>query len=61
MSEKSDCCLWDQPCFDTFHELIIVEALWSQLVRQVGKQVVVTRREIKAVRKVVRHLSVEML
>jgi hypothetical protein len=26
---KEACLLWAQPCFDTFHYLIIVEALWS--------------------------------
>jgi hypothetical protein len=27
---KAVCCLWAQPHFDTFHQLIIVEVLWSQ-------------------------------
>jgi hypothetical protein len=39
---KEVCRLWAQPCFDTFHQfVIIVEALWSQPVIQEGKQVVV--------------------
>jgi hypothetical protein len=38
---KEGCHLWAQPCYDIFHQLlIIVEALWSQPVLQVGKQVV---------------------
>jgi hypothetical protein len=38
------CCLWAQPCFDSFHQLlIIVEALGSQLVIQVGKEVYLLR------------------
>jgi hypothetical protein len=56
------CCLWVWPCFYTFHRLFYIgEVLWSQRVLQVGKQVVVARNEIKAVRRVVRQLSVEML
>jgi hypothetical protein len=56
------CRPWAQPCFDTFHQLLItVEALWSQPVLQVGKQVVVTQSEIRAVRRVVKQLLAEML
>jgi hypothetical protein len=59
---KEVCRLWAQPCFDTFNQLlIIVEALWSQPVLQVGKQVVVAWSKIKAVRRVVRQLPTEML
>jgi hypothetical protein len=51
---KEVCCMWAQPCFDTFHQfLITVEALWSQPVLRVGKGVVVTRSEIRAERRVV--------
>jgi hypothetical protein len=39
----------------------IVEALWTQPVLQVGKQVVVTRRKIRAVRRVVKQLPVKVL
>jgi hypothetical protein len=47
-SVKEVCCLWAQPHFDTFHQLlIIIEALWCQPVLQVGKQVVVTWSEIR--------------
>jgi hypothetical protein len=49
---KGVCCLWAQPHFDTFHQLITVEALWSQPVLQVGKQVVVARSEVMNVRRV---------
>jgi hypothetical protein len=35
--------------------------LWSKPILQVGKQVVVARSEIRAVRRVVRQLPVEML
>jgi hypothetical protein len=59
---KEVCCLWAQPCSDTFHKLlIVVEVLCSQLVLQVGKQVVVARSEIRVVRRVVKQLSGEML
>jgi hypothetical protein len=34
---KEVCRLWAQPHFDTFHQLITVEVLWSQPVLQVGK------------------------
>jgi hypothetical protein len=48
--------------FDTFHQLlIIVEALWSQTALQVGKQVVVARSEMRAVRREVKQLPVEKL
>jgi hypothetical protein len=58
---KEVCCLWAQPRFDTFHQLlIIVEVPWSQPVLQVGKQVVVARSEIRAVTRVVKQLPVEM-
>jgi hypothetical protein len=36
---KEVCYLWAGPRFDTFHQLIIVEALWLQPVLQVGKWV----------------------
>jgi hypothetical protein len=56
------CRLWAQPRFDTIRQpLIIVGALWLQPVLQIGKQVVVTRSEIRAVRSVVKQLPVEML
>jgi hypothetical protein len=59
---KEVCCLWTQPRSDIFHQLfIIVEALWSQPVLLVGIQAVVTRSEIRAVRRVVKHLPDEML
>jgi hypothetical protein len=59
---KGVCLLWAQPCFDTFHQIhIIVKALWSHPVLQVGKQVVVAWSEIMAVRSVVRQLPFEML
>jgi hypothetical protein len=51
---KEACYLWSEPHFDTFHRLIIVEALLSKPVLQVGKQVVVVQSEIRAVRRVVR-------
>jgi hypothetical protein len=52
-------CLLAQPCFDIFHQLlIIVEALSSQSVPQVGRQVVVAWSEIRAVRRVVKQLPV---
>jgi hypothetical protein len=45
---KEVCRMWAQPRFDIFHQLLItVEALWSEPALQVGKQVVVARREIK--------------
>jgi hypothetical protein len=53
--------LWAQPRFDTFHQLIIVEAVCMQPILQVGKQVVVTWSEIRALRRVVKQLPVEML
>jgi hypothetical protein len=53
LSKRYACCLWAQWRFDTFHHgLIIVTALWLQPVLQVGKWVVVTWSEIKAVRRV---------
>jgi hypothetical protein len=52
--------LWAEPHFDTFYQLIIAEALWSQTA-QVGKQVVVARTELRAVRRMVRILQVEKL
>jgi hypothetical protein len=49
-------------CDYTFHQLlIIVEALWSHPVLQISKQVVVTQNKIRAVRRVVKQLPVEML
>jgi hypothetical protein len=54
--------LWAQSCFDTFCQLLVtVEALWSQPALQEGKQVVVAQSEIRAGRRVVRQLPVEML
>jgi hypothetical protein len=41
--------------------LIIIEASWFQPVLQAGKQAVVARSEIRAVRRVVKQLPVEML
>jgi hypothetical protein len=58
---KEVCCLC-QPHFDTFHQLLIIaEALWSQPVLQVGRQVVVAQSEIRAQRRVIKQLPVEML
>jgi hypothetical protein len=56
-------CLWDQPHFDTFHRHINVEVLWSHSVWQAGtsKQVAVAWSKIRAVRRVVRQLPVDML
>jgi hypothetical protein len=52
---KEVCSPWAQPQFDTFHELhITVEVLSSHTILHVGKQVVVTRSEIRAVRGVVK-------
>jgi hypothetical protein len=51
VSKKSAACELS-PLFDDFHQLfIILETLWSQQVLQVGKQVVVARSEIRAVRR----------
>jgi hypothetical protein len=59
---KEICHLWAQLHFDTFHQLlIIVEALWSHPVLHVGKQVVVTQSEIRAVRRVVKQPPVKVL
>jgi hypothetical protein len=59
---KEICPLWAQPHFDTFHQLsFIVEALWSQPVFQVGKRMVVAWSDIRAVRRLVKQLPVEML
>jgi hypothetical protein len=44
---KAVCRLWLRPRSDTLHQLLIIaEALWSQPVLQVGKQVVVVRSEM---------------
>jgi hypothetical protein len=44
---KEVCRLWAQPHFDMFRQLlIIVEALWSQPVLQVGKQMVVAQSKL---------------
>jgi hypothetical protein len=37
---KEVCHLRPQPCFDTFHQLLIAEALWSQPVLQAGNFIV---------------------
>jgi hypothetical protein len=59
---KEVCYLWVQPLFETFHQLLIfIKALRSQPVLQVHKQVVVYWSEIRAVRWMVKELSVEML
>jgi hypothetical protein len=58
---KEVCRLWAQPYFDTFHHLITVEALWSQSVLQLAKWVVVAWSKIRAVRRAVKELSVEIL
>jgi hypothetical protein len=53
---KEVCYLQAQPQSDTFHKLlIIVEVLWTQLVFQVAQS------EIRAVRRVVKQLLLEML
>jgi hypothetical protein len=50
-----------QPRFDTIHQLlIIVEPLWSYPVLQVCKQMVIACREIRALRRVVKQLPVEI-
>jgi hypothetical protein len=54
-------CLKVQPHFDTVHQLITVEVLWSQPVLQVGKQVAVSWSEIRTVRWAVEQLPVGML
>lgn len=54
--------LWARQRFDTFHILLtIVEALWSQSAIQESKQVVVSRNESRAVRRVVKQFPVEKL
>jgi hypothetical protein len=59
---KEVCCLWAQPCLDTFHQLlIIVEVPRSQPVLQVGKDVVVAQSKIRAVRWVFKQLPIDML
>jgi hypothetical protein len=59
---KKVCRLWAQPCFDTFHLLLIIdEALWSKPVHQVGKQLEVAQSEIRAAGRVFKQLQVEML
>jgi hypothetical protein len=58
---KDVCSLWAQSRFDTFQQLIIVEALRYQPVLQIGKKVTVAWSEIKAVGKVVKQLPAEML
>jgi hypothetical protein len=58
---KKICRLRAQPRFDTIHQLLtIVEALRSQPVLQVGKQVVVVRSKIRVVRRIVKQLLVEV-
>jgi lipid-A-disaccharide synthase-like uncharacterized protein len=58
---KEVCHLWAQSCFDTLDQLlVIIEELWSQPVLQVGKQVVVTQSKVRAVRRAVKQLLVEM-
>jgi hypothetical protein len=48
--------------FDTSQQLLItVEALWSQPILQVGKQVVVARSENRVVRRMVKQHPAEML
>jgi hypothetical protein len=56
--------LWAQPRVDTFLQLLITaETLWSQPVLQIGtsKQVVTAWSEIRAVRRVIKKLAVEMV
>jgi hypothetical protein len=56
---KYICRVWAQPRFDAFHQLrIIAEALWSQPVLQIGKQVVISRKEVRALRRMVKQLPV---
>jgi hypothetical protein len=58
---KEVCHLWTEPRFENFHQLlIIVEAPWSQTVLKVGKHVIVAQSEIRAVRRMVKQLPVEM-
>jgi hypothetical protein len=60
---KDVCHLQSETYFVKFHQLLIVEVLWSQPVLQLstGKQMVVTWREIRTVRRMVKQLPVEML
>jgi hypothetical protein len=59
---KEVCLLWPQPCFDSFYQFLnIAEVLWYQPILQLGKQVAVAESEIRAVRRVVKQLPVEML
>jgi hypothetical protein len=53
----------DLSCFNTVHQLLIVEVLWSQPILQVGtsEQVAVVWSEIRAMRQVVKQLWVKML
>jgi hypothetical protein len=60
VSKKSATCELT-PVLDTFDHLIIFEVMWSQPVLEVGKQVVVPRSEIRALRRVVKQFPVEVL
>jgi hypothetical protein len=53
--------LWAKPRSTIVHQLITVEALWSQPNLQVGKQMGGAWSEIRAVRRVVKQLPVETL
>jgi hypothetical protein len=56
---KEVCLLWARPLLNTFPQLLIIaQALWSEPVLQVDKQVVVVRSEIMALRIVVKQLPV---
>jgi hypothetical protein len=55
---KEVCCLLAKLCFNTFHQLIISAEM---LLLQVGKQVVVAQSEIRAARRMIKQLTVEML
>jgi hypothetical protein len=55
-------CQRSQPHFDTFHQLLIIaEALWSEPVLQVVKQVEGAQSKVRTVRMVVKQLCVQML
>jgi hypothetical protein len=59
---KEVCRVWDQPCFDTYLQVLIIDDVLSlQQVPQVGKQVVAAWSEIRAVKRVVKELPGEIL
>jgi hypothetical protein len=60
VSEKSAACELSHVLTLSIN-LLLFEALWSQSVLEIGKQVVVAWSEIRALRTVVKQLPVEML